>query len=205
MKKIKYIALAVVLLMLMQSCNDIIGGSTIPTCEWDATEKVVYYDLALKFPSGLSLFHKARIPSDLIGRTLWDALDVDGDAQIGTNSGNISGTITSNGYYCVGQKPFKHNSGSSKYSGNMIDVPSVSNTAFLGEVSIKIKSDVFVDYSGTDSYYHVYWTGAGNDPDGKANGNLTGKKMSYGNVDGTTSILYSKDGSYIKNGEIIYL
>jgi hypothetical protein len=205
MKKIKYVAFGVVVMVFIQSCSDLgPEGSTIPTCEWDTTEKVVYYDLALKFPSELSLFHKARIPSDMIGRTLWDALDVDGDAASGTKA-EINGTITSNGRYCVGRKTFKHKAGSTKYTGSTIDVPFVSNTSFLGEVTIGIKTDVFVDSNGNDMYYHVTWSGAGNDPNGNINGNLTGTKFSYGNLDGTTSILYSKDGSYIKNGEIIYL
>ena len=54
-------------------------------------------------------------------------------------------------------------------------------------------------------YYHVLWEGSGNDPNGNMDNNRVGLKISHGNLDGTTSVVYSKDGYYIKDGEKVYL
>jgi len=191
MRKLILSIKAIVFILIFQSCDNIdFGGNPPPTCEWDEENQVVFYDLQLSFPSGLSNWHSNLIPIDKIERSLNNIIEVNGN--IGSSSqAKISVTMKSDGTSCIGEKS--------------VAFMNVSNAVFLGEVTVGIRTDTFVNTVGNGNYYHVLWSGAGNDPNGRIVGNISGTKVTYGNFNGTTSIVISKDGSYMKNGQKVYM
>lgn len=205
MKKLIFSINAILFVLLLQSCEGIsLGSNPPPTCEWDEENQVVFYDLQLSFPSGLSNWHSNLIPIDNIERSLINILEVNGN--IGSSSqAKISVTMKSDGNSCIGEKSVAFMKGASEVGISNIVVPFVSNAVFFGEVTVGIRTDTFVNTVGNGNYYHVMWSGAGNDPNGGIVGNISGTKVTYGNINGTTSIVISKDGSYIKNGETVYM
>lgn len=205
MKKIIFSINTILFVLLFQSCENFNPyDNTPPTCEWDEENQVVFYDLQLSFPSELSNWHSNLIPIDNIERSLINILEVNGN--IGSSSqAKISVTMKSDGNSCIGEKSVAFMKGASEVGISNIVVPFVSNAVFLGEVTVGIRTDTFVNTVGNGNYYHVMWSGAGNDPNGGIVGNISGTKVTYGNINGTTSIVISKDGSYIKNGETVYM
>ncbi|MCF6169294.1 hypothetical protein [Lutibacter sp.] len=205
MRKLIFSIKAIVFILIFQSCDNIdFGGNPPPTCEWDEENQVVFYDLQLSFPSGLSNWHSNLIPIDKIERSLNSIIEVNGN--VGSSSqAKISVTMKSDGTSCIGEKSVAFMKGASEVGISNIVVPFVSNAVFIGEVTVGIRTDTFVNTVGNGNYYHVLWSGAGNDPNGRIVGNISGTKVTYGNFNGTTSIVISKDGSYIKNGQKVYM
>ena len=81
MKKIIFILKISLLLIVLQSCERVrTGDNNIPVCEWDENNPVVFYDLQLQHPSGISTFHRSLIPLDNIERSLLNIVETNGDA-----------------------------------------------------------------------------------------------------------------------------
>lgn len=188
------------LVMALQSCNFSIEDpdSTIP-CEWDEQKNISFYELQLRIPSsGMSYFFLNMFPeSDGIIRQLTTVMNTRGDyAPSGTSKASINTVLKVEGAGCYGEKPVTYYKGDPKISANALTVPFISNDAFAGEVTIRLKSDVFIDYTNSSSY-QVLWTTTGNDPD-NVNGNIYGSKIAY-NSD-SQSIIIPRDQPIIIGG-----
>lgn len=201
-KKVIFYSIIAMSMALLQSCGDFPPPEpTIPPCEWDENNKVVFYDLALHHPSGLSTYHKYRIPTDKVERSLVNVLELNGDGASWKSDAVITVKIIPDPSDCLGSKDLDFEKGDSEVSANTIDIPFVSNATFMGEVTVEIQTDVFINTVGFGNFYHVLWTSSGNDPNGNIAGKIYGKKLPYGNVDGTTSVLYIKEGMVLINGD----
>ena len=205
MKKLIYSLLTALVLIGLQSCNREFGPDSVPACDWNDIETVVFYDLQLAHPTGLSGFHYNIIPLDRIERSLINIIETNGDAPNGKNSSNVRANIKPDGTTCTGE-PEMVQYNISNYSGNVgasdVKVPFTSNADFFGEVTVTIRTDVFNNISGADAYYHVVWDETGNNPNGGFVGNIMGKKMSYININGTQSILVGGQNGYLYKGGV---
>lgn len=207
MKKIFFgFKIAFLLTLILQSCAPGIPGidNPPPRCEWDEQNQVVFSDLQLKFPSGLSEWHSNLIPIDKTERFLTNILEVDGNTY-NESKAQIGVTIKSDGRTCIGEKSVAFKKGAPEVGISTIQVPFVSNAVFIGEVTVGIRTDTFQNTVGNGNYYHIMWSESGNDPNGGVVGNVMGSKVAYGNINGTTTRVISKDGSYIKDGQKVYM
>jgi len=205
MNKISFILCLGILTILIQSCkNPDLFGKPIPSCEWNEKNKVVFYDLKLHYPEGLSSFHNASIPIDKIDRSLLHMLSLKGNADFSTNKAKITINMKADGRACIGEKTIEFLNGSPSISIDAIDVPYVSNAVFIGEVTVGLRTDIFINTIGNDSYYHVMWTATGNDPNGGVVGDIIGTKITYAFLNGTSSIVFPKQGYVIIDGQKNY-
>lgn len=205
MKNLIFILKAVLLIFVLQSCEEVsLGGGNVPDCEWNDNNTVVFYDLQLNHPTGLNTYHQNIIPLDNIERSLINILETNGDAANGENSAYVRVNIKSDGTTCTGEEMVKYLN--SEYFGNVgisdIQVPFTSNAVFFGEVTVIIRTDVFNNTVGSDAFYHVVWDETGNDPNGGFVGNILGVKISYINIDGTQSILVGGQDGYLYSGGV---
>ncbi len=176
MKKILFILCLGFLLLLFQSCNTNIFSGTPPPCEWTGSNQVVFYDLRLNYPVDLSPALEMYLPIDKIGRSLTQVLDIKGNADFSTSKALITVNMKADGRSCIGEKTIQFLKGSPNVSIGTIDVPYVSNAVFIGEVTVGLRTDIFINTIGNDSYYHVMWTATGNDPNGGVVGDIIGTK-----------------------------
>jgi len=208
MKKIEFIFIAVLLLIVFQSCEDPFGGGEpIPTCEWDENNQVGFTDLQLQHPSGLSNFHINQIPIDGIERSLLNILEINGDTGLPSRA-IITVGMFADGQACFGEKTVSFRQGAPEVSIASINVPFVSNAVFFGEVTVGIESDTFINPTGSDALYYILWEDSGNDPNGGVVGNVTGTKITFNNSneDGSTGKkIISDDGCYYQNGQLVCL
>lgn len=207
MKKINFISKLIIIILLLQSCEQVNTNST-PACEWEDSQIITFTDLQLHHPVTISGYHSTQIPPDKIERHLVNILLINGDAPNTGNSGKIFvNTTISDG--CVGTE-------SKSYSqfqnlglvgiSNISEVPIAINGGFSGEATVKIETDVYHNQSGGDSYYHIYWEETRNDPNGYMVGNIIGEKITHINVNGTNSIVVGgQDGYVYSGGEKNYL
>ncbi|HHC79497.1 MAG TPA: hypothetical protein ENK46_06415 [Flavobacteriia bacterium] len=204
MKKIEFIFKVLLFLVIMQSCEQFNPVDPItPTCLWDENNQVSFTNLQLHHPSGLSNFHISQIPQDRIERSLVNILEVNGDAG-SPSQAKITVNLKANGDACVGEKTVAFMQGAPEVSIATINVPFVSNAIFLGEVTVGIRGDTFRNTIGSGTFYHIVWTGSGNDPNGGVVGSIAGTKITYSNRDGSSKKkVISKDGCYIQNGQTV--
>jgi len=204
MKKILFIVCLGFVLLLFQSCNTNIFSGTPPPCEWTGSNQVVFYDLRLNYPVDLSPALEMYLPIDKIGRSLTQVLAIKGNADFSTSKASITVNMKADGRACIGEKTIQFLKGSPNVSIGTIDVPYVSNAVFLGEVTVGLRTDIFINTIGNDSYYHVMWTATGNDPNGGVVGDIIGTKITYAFLNGTSSIVFPKQGYVIIDGQKNY-
>lgn len=209
MKKLIFIVKAVLLLLVLQSCNNEWGDSNIPECDWDDTDIVQFYQLELKHPGTISIYHSNLLPPDRIERSLDNILYTNGDAPNNGNTASIDVNLYADGSSCTGSNHRKY----IRYNGvqyigatTINEVPFPSNAAFVGEVKVIIKTDVYNNTLGGNAYYHIKWEETGNDPNGGIAGQIDGQKIPYININGTNSIFVGGQNGYMfKNGRKDYL
>lgn len=207
MKKIMLAFKAVLLLLLLQSCKNWDGGPGSlkkPNCSWDKTEQVVFYNLQLKYPDGLSDYHTRILPYDKIDRSFIDVILRNSDAGSAGYTANIRANVKSDGTKCIGEKTTTYDKSnySSGLGGGMIKSPFPSNTAFVGEITVTLKSNVYNNTSGSGAYYHILWEQTGNNPNGGMAGTMIGKKISYFTINGINLIVPEPDNNYYYSGGI---
>ncbi|MCB9425872.1 MAG: hypothetical protein H6584_02415 [Flavobacteriales bacterium] len=169
------------------SCKPPVGGAPIPNCEFNDRHKVVFYNLGLVYPDGLSHYHKASVAIDNKERSLLNILNGKGDANFSSSKAYIITNIKADQKYCKGEKPEKHLPNARTVTTNTIDIPYPSGTVFTGEITVNISSDEYRNTSGVDPYYKVLWTTTGNNPQGGIPGNVMGKKIPLKNKSGRPS------------------
>jgi hypothetical protein len=200
--KTRLLLLAIFMAVIFQSCRERnFGEDPQPeiACEWNEEKNITFYDLQLRIPSsGMSNFFLNMFPeSDGIIRQLTTIINTRGDyAPSGTSKASIQTSLKVEGTGCYGEKVVIYYKGNSNISANALTVPFISNDVFAGEVTIRLKSDVFIDYTNNSSY-QVLWTTTGNDPD-NVNGNIYGNRLTY-NYD-SQSIIIRRDQPIIIDG-----
>lgn len=208
MKKIDFFLIAVLLSTILQSCDTFNPNDTpVPACEWDSNETYFIDDLQLKYPSDLSTWHENQIPFDRIERNLLNLLNnylPDGGLE---PKAKISVKLIASGDACTGTSPADKNiflrDNYTDVGASSLTLTVPSNAPFNGEVTIGVRSDTFLDFSGNGNYYHVMWSGSGNNQS-QIPGNLVGTKVSYYNPDGSAQAkVISKNGCYWENGQQI--
>jgi len=205
MKKIMLVFNAIILILLLQSCRDIRPfPEAKPTCSWDKTEQVVFYNLQLMYPAGLSDYHTRLLPYGGIDKFFSDVLVRKGDYAPDPSSANIRINVKSDGTKCIGEKTTNYNSSnySSGLNGNFIKTPFPSNTAFVGEITVALSSSIYhnTTYSDYGAYYHILWEQTGNNPNGGMAGTMMGKKISYYVRNGAKLIVPEPDNDYYYSG-----
>lgn len=196
MKNLIIILKAMFLLVVLQSCSNVVVEGSVPECEWNDTDMVQFYDLQLRHPSSISIYHSNLIPLDNIERSLINILETNGDAPNDGNSSYVKVNLIPNVSDCYGDETVKYHNYdySGKVGASNILVPFVSNADFWGEVTVTIRTDVFNNTVGSNAYYHVLWEETGNNPNGGFVGDIYGTKVSHINIDGDQSLLVGADG-----------
>ena len=197
----------VVLLLLLQSCKDPYkggggGGPVIPNCAWDKTEQIVFYNLQLKYPAGLSDYNTRQLPNGGIDRSFIDVLLRNGDAGSFGQTANIRANVKSNGTKCIGEKTttYDRSNYTSGLGGALIKTPFPSNAPFVGEITVTMKSNVYLNTSGSGSFYHILWEQTGNNPNGGMANTMIGKKISYYNTNGRSIYVPENEIDYYYSG-----
>ncbi len=191
-------------LLLLTSCDDIIIPPSIEPCDYTQKEDVVVTDIALKAPSSkMSSFYYGQVPSDKTFRSLTHAL-WPGNFKSDKNSAKISGTLTSSGKTCTGNKGFAYKANSSRIGGYYLNLDLPKGVNFIGNVTMLIRSD---DYKTKDPNIveYVLWSGSGNDPYFNGiNGNIIGARKTYRPSSAKIPIAsIGEYGCYYKNGQKI--
>lgn len=194
LKKMTFLALAFVLLVAGTCGGNPASGTGVPNCKWDDTNNIVFYNLALKFPSEISNYHKNLIPSNNIETSLINILETDGDIPNSSSKSYVFYKATADGTRCKGFKQNKFSKGDPNVTGNSVKIPYVSNTVFEGEVKVNIRSDIFNNYVGGGAYYYVIWQTVGNNPNGGINGNIIGVKTTTNSYNIYSDVIF-KDGN----------
>jgi hypothetical protein len=213
MKKIILTLNVATLILLLQSCKDPFKGpyptKVIPNCSWDNTEQIVFYDLQLKYPAELSDYHTRLLPLNKIDRSFIDVILRNSD--VGSNGfiANIRANVKSDGTKCIGEKTTTYDK--SNYTtglgANMVKSPFPSNTAFVGEITVTLNSNIYRNSTGSGAYYHILWEQTGNNPNGGMPGIMIGKKISYHTFNnGRSAIVPAKENDfYLSGGKKIML
>lgn len=180
--KSRLLLLAFFSFAFLPSCDGPIpGDSSSEECEWNEQKNITFYDLQLRIPLEMSSFFRTQFPeSDGIIRQLTTVMNTRGDyAPLGASKASIKTALKVEGSGCYGEKTVTYYKGYYQISANALTVPFISNDVLAGEVTITLKSDVFIDYvNPSGSNYQVLWRTTGNDPD-NVNGNIIGNKISY--------------------------
>lgn len=203
MKKMMIPFKAVLLLLLLQSCGKFPPPPQAkPTCLWDKTEQVVFYNLQLMYPAGLSDYHTRLLPYDGIDRNFIDVMLRNNDVGTTGVKAEVRLNVKSDGTRCIGEKTTTYNKSNyfNGLGGNMIKSPMPSNTPFVGEITVTLKSNVYNNTSGNGAYYHIIWEQTGNNPNGGMAGTMLGKKITYYTINGAKLIVPEKGNDYFYSG-----
>ena len=197
MKNNSFVILTLLILLVLQGCGDFNPIDPVrPACEFDENHQITFYDLQLKYPTGLSYFHQQQIPIDMIERSLINLMYTNGDLCVSSKF-KITANLKANGNYCYGEKAFNYYQGAPEISDGSIHILIPSNAPFLGDVTVNVRGDSFHNPVGSGAYYYIKWYGSGNDPNGGVSLNSTGSKITYNDA---KSVIIVPPGTCIYEG-----
>ncbi|WP_405199299.1 hypothetical protein [Christiangramia sp. LLG6405-1] len=184
MKKLSHIFFLMIFLIFFVSCDgidDIIDTEPVTECEFSETKTYTFTNFNLEIPNIQSAnvgFHIAFNNGGII-YNLNTLLETKGNYRYPENEAAVYGKMTADGSECKGEKEFEYREGNQNVMSNSVSVPVPANYDFYGEVTVKSKTDSFLEQgSGYNQGFYVRWEVTENDPN-NLDGNLMGEKIRF--------------------------